>query len=101
MDLACAIKPIADMTKTNAEIRTAAGCVDRVNPVSGMSAPPQQQQPDETPTGFAQGDPLPEEDFNDNTVDYCNIKGLRIILSGDLCSDDYILLADEEGKPIA
>ena len=98
MDLACAIKPIADMTKTNAEIRTAAGCVDRVNPVSGMSAPPQQQQPDETPTGFAQGDPLPEEDFNDNTVDYCNIKGLRIILSGDLCSSDYILLADEEGN---
>ena len=99
MDLACAIKPMTvDPTMTNAQIRTAAGCADRHAPAGGSFAPPQQPQPDETPTGYAEGDPLPEEDFNDNTVDYCNIKGLRIILSGDLCSDDYILLADEEGN---
>ena len=32
---------------------------------------------------------------------YCNIEGLRIILSGDLCSDDHIQIADADGNLIA
>ena len=95
MDLACAVKPMTSTT-LDSTIRTSAGCVDRHAP-TGMNAPPQNPQPEEKPQGYAEGDPLPEKDFN---VDYCNIEGLRIILSGDLCSDDYILLADEDGNMV-
>ena len=33
-------------------------------------------------------------------VKYCDIVGLRIILSGDLCSDDHIQIIDDEGNLI-
>ena len=95
MDLACAIKPALSATLD----RT--GCVNRNNPV-GMSAP--QQKPEDKPIepkGFAQGEPVGKDvntNKDDTSIDYCDIDGLRIILSGDLCSSDYILLADKEGK---
>ena len=89
MDLACAVTPI---TGLNSNLRTTAGCVDRFAPPARRSAPPQngRQNP-------AEGEPLAEEDFASG---YCNIEGLRIILSGDVCSGDYILLADREGNLI-
>ena len=46
----------------------------------------------------------PDEGFEEQSSDsrervkYCDIAGLRIILSGDLCSDDHIQIVDNEGN---
>ena len=96
MDLACAIKPGLSVALSRV------GCIDRHAP-AGMSAP-QQPQPDETttsPAGYAEGEPAGEDvntNKDDTSIDYCNIDGLRIILSGDLCSDDYVTLVDKDGN---
>ena len=97
MDLACAVKPILDATLD----RT--GCTDRNNPVSISDAPQQKPEPDPIPTAQpkvtrATRADKAEDDTAKSGVDYCDIDGLRIILSGDLCSSDYILLADKEGN---
>ena len=92
MDLACAVTP---MTSLDSTLRTAASCVDRFAAPVGMSAPPQNEQ--QNPAEGEPMEPLAEEDFASG---YCNIEGLRIILSGDVCSGDYILLADKEGNLI-
>ena len=93
MDLACAIRPIltdGDLVRDN--------CVDRYPDVTQpMSAPQQKPEDDPIPTGSAQGDKV-EDDTAKSGIDYCDIDGLRIILSGDLCSDDHILLVDKDGK---
>ena len=93
MDLACAIRPAVT---SGTLART--GCTDRYPTVTtGTFSPPQEPEPDPIPTGSAEGD-KGEDDTAKSGVDYCDIDGLRIILSGDLCSSDYILLADKEGK---
>ena len=56
-------------------------------PIMGSNAPP-------TPTEFE------EQSGSRERVDYCNIEGLRIILSGDLCSDDHIQIVDADGNMI-
>ena len=101
MDLACAIKPMTSTT-LDSTIRTSAGCVDRHAP-AGMSAPQQKPESDPIPTGSAQGDKGDDDAAQASapkapSVDYCDIDGLRIILSGDLCSDDYVTLVDKDGN---
>ena len=65
-----------------------------------MSAPEQKPEDDPIePTGSAQGDKGEDDAAKaGSSIDYCDIDGLRIILSGDLCSDDHILLVDKDGK---
>ena len=41
-----------------------------------------------------------EQSGSRERVDYCDIEGLRIILSGDLCSDDHIQIVDADGNMI-
>ena len=93
MDLACAIKPglSASLSRT--------GCVNRYADPVTTDAP--QQKPEDKPIepkGSAQGDKGEDDTAKSGGIDYCDIDGLRIILSGDLCSDDHILLVDKDGK---
>ncbi|MBC6444928.1 MAG: hypothetical protein GDA50_05760 [Alphaproteobacteria bacterium GM202ARS2] len=99
MDLACAIRPTL---ATGDLVRT--GCTDR-HPLVSQNAPPSQSSGQNAPPA-AQEEQEHSEDGERteatpaevNTVDYCDIDGLRIILSGDLCSDDYLTLVDKDGN---
>ncbi|MBC6444929.1 MAG: S8 family serine peptidase [Alphaproteobacteria bacterium GM202ARS2] len=95
MDLECAVRPAlmsGTLARTGCTDRFASGIPDPTPPSQNAPLPRPPSQNAE-PVGESQG-----ERADTGGVEYCHIDGLRIILSGDLCSDDYILLADSEGE---
>ena len=84
LDLACASRPL-----------TRSGRCAKPSPqASPMQASPMQASPQSFESASAQQDDASRD------VSYCGIEGLRVILSGGLCSDDYITISDRDGNLI-